>query len=751
MTYPYKDSLSVETLEQFKYTVACVEILRGIKDEHAPFEKLVLAPAVHEYLELFKGRKQDVALRQLADLYVKYREESPETCLEDALNIIDSFSLEGRRVQGVYVSRDFARLVGRIAECYECESVFEPFAGKATFAQFLPKQTSYLGQEINPWLYKLAQLRLELLDRGNSTIMQGDSFYSYQPSDMIVSEIPWGAVGSENQHSEPYFFQEAGVFAKKISVGIYPYGFLFRSGRSEKTARTNLLADDLVECVIKLPARLYAPYASVQTCIVITNRHKVRKGVVRFIDASSCVLPKKEYTRLDVDRLIQIIQGPEQVKDISLLVTNEEILNNNAVLAMENYLPVEMPQIPDGCDLVPLKSLLTSITTRKRTDETEVPLIRVSDLAANPFLFTLGETVPDVRKYEQRLVYVDEPALFISRLRPLKPTYFVAKCGGVYINPNVYAFRVDKELVSPQYLMNELTKDYVQKQLLYTGTVIPTLMPTSFLDVRIILPRNRAEQDISYVKGVQEENVRRENILSDELEVYLEEWGQRQHTLNHVVGNLDDLLSLLAAHEEKKGGVLKDDDIISEDETVKDCYAKLEYTQHRLAQLVDGLADGIAYEPASTIEIIHFVEQYLKNYPHVGYALDPVYDKKAKYEVRFSEKRLLDVFENIFSNIKKHGFVDERKDYVIRVEIKEDELKGAPAVSVLFMNNGRGLEPTMSPEKVFKYGESTHGSGKGGSRIKLSVRTYGGDVAFLLADELEDGFTTAYKIVLPIV
>ena len=463
----FRDSIPVSVFEKFKYTFACVEILRGIKEERAPFEKLVISPAIREYLDLFRGRAQDKALQGLADLYVEFRESEESTCLAAIFNTIDSFSLDLRCPSNKFVQFDFAQIVAFLARTYKCESVYEPFAGKATFAELLPEHTSYLGQEINTYLYELAKLRLKFMNQVDYEIELADSCLSFLGGDLIVSEVPWGVRGNdgrENITSEFFFLREAAKSARKLSMGIYPYGVLFRSGKNEKEIRYDLVKKDLVDCVIKLPAQLYAPQTRVQACIVITNRNKARKGFVRFIDASTYVVPEKSYTRLDVDKLIQVLKNPELESRESLWITDEDILRNNAVLAMEEYLPVEVEQ-PEGSNLVPLRELLTSISQRKATDKKNVPLIRVSDLAPSPFDFTLGEELPKLQQYNRAYEYVDEPALFISKFRPLKPTYFSAKCGGVYINPNMFAFGVKTEKVLPQYLLNELTKDYVQKQL----------------------------------------------------------------------------------------------------------------------------------------------------------------------------------------------------------------------------------------------------------------------------------------------
>ena len=273
----------------------------------------------------------------------------------------------------------------------------------------------------------------------------------------------------------------------------------------------------------------------------------------------------------------------------------------------------------------------------------------------------------------------------------------------------------------------------------------------TFLDVKILLP-SLDEQNLGVVKGVQREQAIRDYALSAALDVYLQEWGQRQHTLGHAVGALDDVLDALSFARKTHDGVLRDDDVIdSNGATVKDYFHKLSCAKARLADLADHLADGIAWEEPDEVELIDFLKRYKKDHVQHHYKLDINAGKKDAFKVKFSMKRLVDVVENIINNCEKHGFVEDKNDYVIRIELQEAILNGKPAVSILLMNNGRELDPSMNPEKVFKWGESTKGGGLGGSRIKLTVRTYGGTVEFLKADNLPDGFNAAYKIVLPLI
>lgn len=712
-----------------------------------------LFDSVEQYLR--NARHFYVLQEEYMDLRHSIRENF-EQQYPQALSFLFQFAYEhaGRSAADFYQPTGLSYLIAQILNSYAIRTVYNPFAGTARIMKSLRDDIHYLGQEINGRQILYAHVLKDAFHADNAHIIQGDSIRDWQGQhyDAIYATMPWGLrvneFGESQGTSEAFFLRRASEDAI-LSVGIYPYAILFRGGK-EKALRVDIVKRDLVETIIKLPTHLFAPMTNVQTCIIITNKRKARKGCVRFIDASSYVMPNRAYSRLDVKSLLQVYMTPEAENPNTLWVQNDDILDNDANLAMEHYQSVELPDVPEGSRLIPLEDILVRITKRDSIYKSTVPLIRVSDLAVNPFDFSLDASFAKEAAFNSAFVHVNQPALFISRLRPLKPTYFVEKKGDVYINPNVYAYQVDTKKVSPQYLLNELTKDYVQKQLFYAGATIPVLTNRTFLDIKILLP-SKEEQDLFVVKGVQDVQNVRDNALSTALDTYLIEWGQRQHTLGHAVGAIDDILDTLSYAREQHNGVLHDEDVVdTKGTTVNEYFHKLFCAKNRLAELVDHLSDGIAWEDPEEILLIDFLKRYRKDNVQRNYSLDIVHAKEDKFIIKFARKRLYDVIENIIHNCKKHGFVDDQDDYNVRIVVQEDTLNKKPAVSIVIMNNGRELDSSMDAEKVFQWGESTKGSGLGGSRIKLSVMTYGGTVKFLLKDNLPEGYNAGYKIVLPL-
>lgn len=744
----------------FYSTIACIDVLRGImvKDD---FESIMAkSQVIRDYLDRASSisaelyRTSEEGLRTFYDLN-KYSDE--EECQQLVRNLIDDFSV-GRELPGVsYVQRDFAKVIAFLAEQYGCKDVFDPFAGRATFAEFLPENITYSGQEIDPQLCMLANLRLESQYRKTSSVENVDSFKYFHRSDMIVGELPFGLRGPERQTVESFFLQEASFHASKISVGIYPYGILLRQGK-EGDLRKKLVESDLIDYVIKLPARLYAPSTNVQTCIIITNRHKRDEGYVRFIDASSFFVPGKVYTRLNVERLLQVLQNTDMDNPDVIWVNSQTLINHDCSLVMEHYQSVDLPEVPSDSQLVPLKYLLERISRRKPTRETMVPLIRVSDLAINPLDSFLASFKVDKHLYRPTYVYLDEPALLISRLRPLKPTSYVEdgrESGrGVYINPNVYAFRVRGE-VSVPYLLNELTKEYVRKQLIYSGVAVPVLTVHDFLDVKILLP-SLEKQNLSVVQDLQEEKERGDKEVMGAKRVMDAEMRQRAHTLGHPITSIGRLARDLADLMQQQGGVLHAKDIVDlKGETVEEKMEKLLYEYDRADYLRKNLMFAREFGEPQPIILYDFIAEYIRR--HDLPKFKPTFiEKNRDFRILFAPEDLTTVLDNVFSNIGKYSFPADgfSPENQVAIDIQGCELNDRPAVSLLIMSSGEPLDASLNPEDVFMWGYSSSKEpdhGFGGNQIKMAVEHFRGEVSFLTEANLKDGFITAYRIVLPLI
>lgn len=138
------------------------------------------------------------------------------------------------------------------------------------------------------------------------------------------------------------------------AVLILPNGVT--SENSEKEVRKYLIDEDLVELVAIMPDKMFEA-TSISTCIVVLNKNKQKKGVVKFIDSrKNCVVEereqngqfgskshtartyKKQFNALSEDNISKIINAPESEAEFSATKTNQEIAESDYLLTPSRYI-----------------------------------------------------------------------------------------------------------------------------------------------------------------------------------------------------------------------------------------------------------------------------------------------------------------------------------------------------------------------------------------------------------------------------
>jgi type I restriction enzyme M protein len=105
--------------------------------------------------------------------------------------------------------------------------------------------------------------------------------------------------------------------------------------------RTKMIESDCVDAIIGLGANLF--YNSpMEACLLICrmNKPKDRKGKILFINAVDEVKQEKTTSYLEENHIRKIFAAYKEYKDIpgfARIVSNEEILRNNATLSIPIY------------------------------------------------------------------------------------------------------------------------------------------------------------------------------------------------------------------------------------------------------------------------------------------------------------------------------------------------------------------------------------------------------------------------------
>jgi len=238
-----------------------------------------------------------------------------------------------------------------------------------------PKKIFLFGQEINDDTWAIAKMN-EFLHDMEASIVQGDTFVNprfleegwLKRFDLVIANPMWNQKGFKRyMEDDQYGRFEYGVVTDSSAdwgwiqhmlasledtgrMGIVlDQGALFRGGVEGKVRRA-VLRDDLVECVVALPEKLFYNTGA-PGCLIYLNKDKPdeRKGKVLFIYAAEKYEKLSNMNQLREDDIEQIVSIYDEFTDsekYSRVVELKEIKDNDYNLSATRYVDIFDPPEP---------------------------------------------------------------------------------------------------------------------------------------------------------------------------------------------------------------------------------------------------------------------------------------------------------------------------------------------------------------------------------------------------------------------
>ncbi len=287
----------------------------------------------------------------------------------------------GKSAGEFYTPREVAELMGRILDPNPGESIYDPACGSGgllirTYGAFVKKYGSdstlnfpkLYGQEINRLTFAMAKMNAIIHDI-DAEIRIGDTMErpaytnadgSLMQFDKVTANPMWnqnfdpGQLKNDHYNRFPYgipskssgdwaWIQHMLASSRKRVAVVLDQGSLFR-GNAEGKIREAVIGEDLVECVISLPEKLFyntgAPGA-----ILVFNKAKNtnQKGKILFINASNEFGKHKEIRKLNqlypehIERIANTFETFQGLEGLSVTKTNEDVLKQNGNLNVTLY------------------------------------------------------------------------------------------------------------------------------------------------------------------------------------------------------------------------------------------------------------------------------------------------------------------------------------------------------------------------------------------------------------------------------
>lgn len=679
-------------------------------------------------------------------------------------------------------------------------SIYNPFAGYASLAVGLSEKSSYYGQEINRSTWAIAKMRLlahkvsnkikfeceDSINYWNNSVTHYTGNFNFSEEehryDFIVGTPPFGMrlkelrnysnFYTEQTISEAFFVEQSINTLNDTGSAIITttHGFLFR-GLAEKKLRETLVKQDLLEYVIGLPAGLLSN-TGIPVVLIVLNKAKKSKNQVHFIDASNLVLNQNSRERkLDVRGLLTVIK--EESDEVFKTVNVSDIENEDFNLNIKRYFIPEFKFVLDSNEeLVKLGSLVEFFYGERNVDVPKGKYVKISHLKEDSLNYQLDIDSVDEIELPRHGKKIEESCLLISlRTKSIKPTYFEFSNTPIFITNDVIAVRLNDNLVTLPYLINELYSDYVIAQLdsYRTGVMMPTISRKDLLNVDIKLLTLKEQQEAK-VKGIHEAYLKqKEKDLAYERRVLgLQEDTHREfasikHTfrqyLSAMSSNVKGTRKFISKNE---GKPLSLDVIYSKNlnQTFGEHLISLEETIQLMSSLIRDFGDVKKNQPSVFVNIeevvlqaqgrFEFPERFIfeeLDVDRASFIDDEGNEFEAKTLIDKGEFNIL--FSNIISNAKDHGFKDLYKTYKIRTALSFDAESNLIILEI--SNNGEPAPSNFSQKDLTTRGEKTSdskGAGTGGADIKDIINNFQGEFEWI--NNPSDDFPITYIVRFPL-
>ncbi len=641
---------------------------------------------------------------------------------------------------------EITNLMFAVGKINKGDSIFNPFAGLASFALVAKNSNRYFGQEINKRAWALGRLRLIAFDKVETTEYVCEDSISNWPDksekfDVVISSPPIGrdlsAKYLKGRYINTYKTAEQFVIEKSLDnltdsgrlIICVTNGFLNRMEGEEHIIRY-LIDNDLLDAIIP-----FQKLSSMSSAVLVISKKKEFPGMVRMYNTTKFVHKKNQWeSEFKFDQLLDFINENKKDDEVFKLVSKEELCKNDFILSVPRY-------FQNKIEGVKLSDIVETIKGERLNTLETGKFIRTRDLKESNIDFSIDlSKVEEIQLSRTDIRCISESCLLLAtRWESLKPTYFNFTNTSIYKSNDILAVRIDESKVDLSYLINELSADYVVKQLdsVRMGSVIPYLRISDLLNIKLKLP-SLIEQKAKALGAFSayEDSRIKETKLEDEInsirENFNEELREKQHCIRQHLKNVVDSIAVINSFMAKQNGTININDVINpiRNITFGQRFEAMSNSIRSLSLEIDNLTNDELYDKQELVGIRDILSECILEFGDtLGFSIQENFDKPALDEygdnnpkVSVSKRSFKELFNNIIMNASKHGF-DEKRQYLININVTIKEGK----LNVSILNNGKPFAKGITKQlgvKGKKAGVNA-GSGIGVWKVFEIAKHYG--------------------------
>lgn len=376
----------------------------------------------------------------------------------------------------------------------------------------------------------------------------------------------------------------------------------------------------------------------------------------------------------------------------------------------------------------------------------------------------------------RRYYRVEGPAVIMAVSEQNIAIGYTTDSSSFLVPRNLYALK-SQEGIDVKYLACMLFSNSVKEQLtrLVFGKGISAKLASHWCDYTLMELHSEQEQQKIVQNAILKDYAAQEHFMVLQEKGFKHAIRLRKHALSQNISAFDSLFRSLEHCMSEHRGELKASDQLSPVSpiTVADAMGILHSNLEVISERVNHLTDDQDWGACEAIEPQQFIEDYEKHHTGTAFRFDhlwdffetnyfekDVFDKKTGKLVFhegesmntawFPRRALQQVFDNIVSNAREHGFTDKsRQDYVIQTSWTTDGLN----MLIKIANNGVPLPSDVSTDLVLEYGYTTalnqkgH-AGIGGGEMAEIMHKFGGDIRVISTPDKK--FTVTYVLTMPL-
>lgn len=263
--------------------------------------------------------------------------------------------------------------------------------------------------------------------------------------------------------------------------------------------RKLLVDNGLIEAVISLPEKIFAPYTSIPVTLLVLSRNNKQ---IKFINAEKMILNKstnKLMNELDVEEIIKEYNSKSNTSNTKI-VSLEDVKNTNYSLYTPNYMEIEKIEIKNPMKLNSIckdvyRGYQVSSNEIKQFSENingreEYQIVNITNITDGNIDSDLTKIYPDTDKMDKYLLQ-DKDLLVSSKGTLSKFAVVEIKNSEKYIpSGNFTILRLDTNVINPYYLkiFFESNKGTAIINSIKSGGVLPAINLSQFKEINIPVP-----------------------------------------------------------------------------------------------------------------------------------------------------------------------------------------------------------------------------------------------------------------------